>query len=147
MGKGKIKFEHQVIQEFVRFLAMVFFLGHRLVRSQGKPLADGETGFHDAVPREAEPARDHQAVELPVVLAFQVFDRLPFQFEIDPIKEIPDFCSGRDRGKLEVVVQFRLEDGRLGQCAVREHGPVQGDMVIQRNKPLACQWYEQWLCQ
>ena len=106
MGKGKIKFEHQVIQEFVRFLAMVFFLGHRFVRSQGKPLADSETGFHDVVPRKAEPARDHQAVELPVVLAFKVFDCLPFQFEIDPFKEIPDFCPGRECGKLKIIVQF-----------------------------------------
>jgi len=67
-----------------------------------------------------------------VVLAFNMFDRLPFQFEIDPIKEIPDFPPGRDCGKLEIIVQFRLEDGRLGLLAVREHGPVQGDMVIFR---------------
>jgi hypothetical protein len=57
IGKGEVKFKHQIIQEGVRFFAVVFFLEHRCFRSQGKSLADGETDFDDIVSGKAGPAR------------------------------------------------------------------------------------------
>src|SRR5262245_18742031 len=102
----------------------------RNLRGIRNALADCKGRVEVRVPRECDPAPDHESVQLPVVLFSEVLRDLTLHFEPNVLAEPEELPAQRGDADIRLLVVGR-EGQDLGQMVRAEHPGVQGDRPLQ----------------